>query len=148
MTYRSSKNFIGYPCAHRRYAHDGHCAWVHGYSRSFMVWFESETREPDTGFVMDFGKLKPIKEWLEDKFDHTLLLDDKDPLLPDFQELERKGACKLTVLPDVGMEGTAKYVFDYLDVWVEKATNGRVWVHSVECRENEKNSAIYIRGDK
>ena len=142
--YRSSKNFIGYPCAHRRWAHKGHCAFVHGYSRSFLVWFESNEREPNTGFVMDFGDLKEIKVWLEDKFDHTLLLDEEDPLLEDFQKLETQGACKLTVLPDVGMEGTAKYVFDHISKWVADKTSGRVWVHSVECRENEKNSAIYI----
>lgn len=143
--YRSSKNFIGYPCAHRRWAHNGHCAWVHGYSRSFLVWFESSEREENTGFVMDFGGLKPIKDWLSDKFDHTLLLDASDPLLGDFKILEEKGACKLTILPDVGMEGTAKYVYDYIDQWVREQTNNRVWVFSVECRENEKNSAIYTK---
>lgn len=146
--YRSSKNFIGYPCAHRRWAHEGHCAWVHGYSRSFMVWFESKERAEHTGFVMDFGDLKEIKVWLEDKFDHTLLLDEADPLLNEFKELEKKGACKLTILPDVGMEGTAKYVYDYLNEWVKAHTNERVWVYSVECRENEKNSAIYIGDGK
>jgi len=146
--YRSSKNFIGYPCAHRRWAHNGHCAWVHGYSRSFMVWFEANEREEHTGFVMDFGGLKEIKSWLDDKFDHTLLLDETDPLLDDFKALEEKGACKLTVLPDVGMEGTAKYVFNHISSWVKEKTNGRVWVHSVECRENEKNSSIYIGEEK
>ena len=139
----SSKTFIGYPCAHRRWAHKGHCALVHGYSRSFKVWFGAERLEADVGFVMDFGGLKPIKAWLEDKFDHTLLLDEADPLLPKFRELEELGACKLTVLPDVGMEGTAQYVFDYIDQWVKSETGGRVFVISVECRENEKNSAVY-----
>lgn len=146
--YRSSKNFIGFPCAHRRFSHDGHCALVHGYSRSFMVWFEATSLEEGTGFVMDFGKLKPVKKWLEDNFDHTLLLDSGDPLLPKFRELEALGACKLTILPDVGMEGTAKYVFDHIDQWVKTITEGRVSVYSVECRENEKNSAVYIGGNQ
>jgi len=96
---------------------------------------------------MDFGHLKGIKKWLESKFDHTLLLDEADPLLPVFELLQEKGACKLTILPDVGMEGTAKYVFDFIDRDIRAKTCGRVWVYSVECRENDKNSAIYIKSD-
>lgn len=96
---------------------------------------------------MDFGQLKPIAAWLEAHFDHTLLLDDDDPLMPEFKELERKGACKLVTFNNVGMEGSAKFVFDYVNRWVLAFTNGRVSVHSVECRENNKNSARFINGN-
>ena len=44
-TYRSSKTFRGFPCAHRKWRHDGHCAWVHGYSREFIVWFAAKERD-------------------------------------------------------------------------------------------------------
>lgn len=145
MTFRSSKAFKGYSCAHRRWAHKGHCALVHGYCRSFTVWFECEEREAYTGFVMDFGGLREVKAWLEEVFDHKLLLDSTDPLLESFRSLERKGACSLTILDDVGMEGTAKYVYEHIDAWVKQKTNQRVWVYSVECRENENNSAIFIK---
>jgi len=142
--FRSSKTFRNLPCAHRRYAHEGHCAWVHGYSREFTFWFGCHKLEEGTGFVMDFGDLKDVKAWLEDLFDHTLLLDKADPLLDEFIKLENKGACKLTVLEDVGMEGTAKFVFDHVSQVVRTKTNGRVFLLSVECRENDKNSAIYV----
>ncbi len=145
MTYRSSKTLVGYPCAHRRWRHDGHCAWLHGYSRSFTFWFESSERT-ENGFVMDFGRLKEVHAWLSEHFDHTTLIDADDPLLPDFRALESKGACKLVVFDDVGMEGTAKFVFDWVDPWVREKTNGRVWLVSVEVRENEKNSAIVTMG--
>lgn len=143
--FRSTKTFFGYPCAHRRWAHKGHCKLVHGYDRSFEVVFEASHLEEGTGFVMDFGGLKEVSEWLASKFDHTLLLDEADPLLPQFRNLESIGACKLVVLPDVGMEGSAKFVFDHVNEFVSKKTNGRVSVYSVECRENKKNSAIFIR---
>ncbi|MEM9301743.1 MAG: 6-carboxytetrahydropterin synthase [Pseudomonadota bacterium] len=143
MRYRSSKTFRGFPCAHRKWRHEGHCAWVHGYSREFIVWFEAEERD-ENGFVMDFGALDEVRDWLNDKFDHTLLIDADDPLLPEFRALEAKGAAKLTVFEDVGMEGTAKYVYDYLNPWVQKFTDGRVHVASIECRENEKNSGILL----
>ena len=49
------------------------------------------------------------------------------------------------VFDDVGMEGTARFVFDWIDAWVRKTTDDRVWVVSVEARENEKNSATVTR---
>ena len=139
----SSKTFRNFPCAHRRWKHEGHCALVHGYSRSFEVWFCAKERDVN-GFVMDFGALKPIKEWLEREYDHTLLLDEDDPLLEDFRDLQRKGAARVVAYEDVGMEGTAYRVLMHIDAWVQRETSGRVRVKSVECRENDKNSAIYI----
>ncbi|MEC8191254.1 MAG: 6-carboxytetrahydropterin synthase [Myxococcota bacterium] len=141
----SSKTFRNFPCAHRRFRHDGHCAWVHGYSRSFTLWFRTN-EVTDNGFVMDFGKLKPVKAWLEDTFDHTLLLDTGDPLIPQFRAIEEQGGCKLVVYDDVGMEGTCAYVKDWVDRWLEAETGGRVWLHSVEVRENDKNSARLTLG--
>ena len=72
-----------------------------------------------------------------------VLLDADDPLLSDFETLQAKGACRLVVYDDVGMEGTAQYVFEWVSAWVSEATAGRVQLEQVECRENDKNSAIY-----
>lgn len=144
--YRSSKTFSGFPCAQRKWRHQGHCKQIHGYSREFTIWFAASERD-DNGFVMDFGALDEVRQWLERRFDHTLLLDADDPLLPRLKELEAEGACRLTVLDDVSMEGSAKFVYDYLDPWVKQETGGRVWVISVECRENDKNSGIFIAPD-
>jgi 6-pyruvoyltetrahydropterin/6-carboxytetrahydropterin synthase len=146
MIVESSKTFRNLPCSHRRHRHDGHCAFIHGYSRSFTFWFRAKQLTVN-GFVMDFGDLKAVKSWLEDRFDHTMLLDADDPLIPEFKELESKGACKLVVYPDVGMEGTARYVMDWVGDWVQSETDGRVWLHSVEVRENDKNSARVTRTD-
>ena len=142
--YRSKKTFRGLPCAHRRWRHEGHCAHVHGYDRTVTIWFEAHHRD-ENGFVMDFGQLKPIKAWLEAHFDHTLLIDKDDPLTEIFQKLDALGACKLIRLDDVGMEGSARFIFDYVDGWIAEHTAGRVYVHSVEVAENHKNSAIYER---
>lgn len=144
VIFESSKTFRNFPCAHRRHRHDGHCAHVHGYSRSFTLWFRA-TERTDNGFVMDFGRLGVVAAWLEQHFDHTLLLDADDPLLPKFRELEEAGACKLVVYEDVGMEGTCEFVARWVDEWLEQF-DGRVWLHSVEVRENDKNSARLTRG--
>ena len=60
-----------------------------------------------------------------------------------FQKMHQKDLCKLVVLPNVGMEGSAKFIFEWVQKWLERETNDRVSLYSVECMENEKNSAIY-----
>ena len=52
-------------------------------------------------------------------------------------------ACRLVVYEDVGMEGSALFVYDWVSAWLVEATEGRVQLESVECRENDKNSATY-----
>lgn len=141
--YRSSKTFRGFSCAHRKWRHTGHCAHVHGYSREFTFWFEASTRD-ENGFVMEFGALKPLKAWLDEQFDHTLLLDIEDPLIPQFRDIEALGGARLNLLPDVSCEGTSHYVYQHASEWIRETTRGRVWIVSVECRENEHNSAIFI----
>ena len=144
MTMRSSKTYSNFPCAHRQWRHEGNCALVHGYSRSFTFWFECEQRDK-CGFVVDFGDLKWLKSWLEAKFDHTLLICDNDPLRGLFETLEARRACKLVLPPyGVGMEDTAQWLCEYADNELRARTKGRAWVYSVESRENDKNSAIYI----
>lgn len=93
---------------------------------------------------MEFGGLKPLKAWLDEQFDHTLLLDVDDPLIPQFRDIEARGGARLNLLPDVSCEGTSHFVYEHAAAWIREATQGRVWIVSVECRENEHNSAIFV----
>jgi 6-pyruvoyltetrahydropterin/6-carboxytetrahydropterin synthase len=141
--FQSSKRYDNYPCSHRQHRHDGNCALVHGYSRSFYFLFEAHTLD-ECGFVVDFGKLKWIKQYLDYLFDHTLLLCEDDPLLPKFRQLEEAGAAAIRLMPyGVGMEGTAQHLCEYVDARLREETKGRCWVSMVESRENDKNSAWY-----
>ena len=142
--YRSTKTYQYLPCAHRQWRDDGHCQYVHGYDRTVKIEFQCSSLD-DKHWVMDFGALKEVKAFLEDTFDHTLLINEDDPQLEYFREMDRMGLCQLRVLPNVGMEGSAKYIFEWVEAWLKKNTAGRVQVYSVECRENDKNSAIYFR---
>lgn len=140
--YTSTKRFIGYPCTHRQWKADSHCKYVHGYSREF--YFEFAANELSEEFwVMDFGGLKEVKKWLAHMFDHTFLIAQDDPYLENFQKMNEDGIIQLRVMPNPGMEGTAKFVYDHVNELIHKSTNGRVWVTKVEVRENEKNSAYF-----
>lgn len=141
--YRSTKSFWNLPCAHRQHLHPGHCKFVHGYSRSFHFVFESYQLD-SCGFVMDFSGLKEVKKWLEDNFDHTLLLNADDPLMDMFRAIEAQGGAKIVIVPTgVSMEGTAKWVYDTWAPIVREQSNGEVNLIQVEVRENDKNSGIY-----
>ncbi len=138
----STKRFSGFPCTHRQWRSDEHCKYVHGYSREFYFEFACSELSYE-GWVVDFGGLKDVKNWLDHMFDHTFLASDDDPFMTTFEELDRNGVIQLRKLPNVGMEGTAKFVFDKVDAMIRKMSNERAWVKYVEVRENEKNSAIY-----
>lgn len=141
--YTSTKRFTGYPCTHRQWKADSHCRFVHGYSREFYFEFACEELSPEF-WVMDFGGLKEVRKWLEEMFDHTFLIAEDDPYLEQFRQMDADGVIQLRVMPNPGMEGTAKYVFDKVNQMVKEQTKGRVWVTKVEVRENEKNSAFYV----
>ena len=76
-------------------------------------------------------------------FDHTMLINKDDPERELFEELHRREILDLRLMDNCGMEGSAKYAFEYANTWVKEQTNGRAWCVKVECRENDKNSASY-----
>ena len=120
-----------------------HCKFVHGYSREFYFEFEASSLTKEH-YVMDFGDLKDVKKWLEYQFDHTFLICADDPHLAEFQRLDEMDLIQLRILPNVSMEGTAKFVYEHVSKMVEKKTQGRVKIIKLEVRENEKNSALYL----
>ena len=53
-----------------------------------------------------FGiKLRTFKRWIDDKFDHTVILQADDPMVSVFRQLESKGHLKLQTFPLISSEG-------------------------------------------
>jgi 6-pyruvoyltetrahydropterin/6-carboxytetrahydropterin synthase len=146
--YRSTKTYDhteGLSCCFRQWrATHSHCRLVHGYALAFKFVFAAYELD-DRNWCFDFGGLKPVKAWLKDMFDHTMLVAEDDPELARFELLQREGLVDLRILPAVGCEATAKYVFDFVSNYVSEQTQGRVWLESTEVREHGGNSAIYSR---
>ncbi|MFV8752222.1 6-pyruvoyl trahydropterin synthase family protein [Nannocystaceae bacterium ST9] len=140
MRYRSTKYYSNFPCAHRLHSHSGHCKYVHGYSRSFKFYFEAHELDSHN-FVVDFSSLGELKSWLDEMYDHTLLICADDPEIAFFEQMNERGLCKLRVVPSVTMEGTAKLVFDFADDLIRRQTKGRAYLAKIEVHENDKNSA-------
>ena len=137
-----SKSFRGYPCSHRQWRHPGHCRFVHGYSRSFTLWFQA-TALDDCGFVVDFSSLKALEARLAAQFDHTFLVNEDDPLLPTWQQLHEQGALDLRVMANVGMEASAELVWAWANELLHNREAGRCCCWKAEARENENNAGCY-----
>ena len=137
-----SKKFTGFPCCHRQWKHDGHCRFVHGYSRSFVFWFMAKELDQHE-FVVDFSSLKPLEEKLRSNFDHTFLVNADDPLLPTWEKLHSEGALDLRVMKNVGMESTAQLVWQWANSFMIERDNGRACCFRAQAFENDSNSASY-----
>jgi 6-pyruvoyltetrahydropterin/6-carboxytetrahydropterin synthase len=146
MAYYSTKTYghqIGLSAVFRQpHADHSHCSLLHGYSLGFKFTFGASGLD-NKNWAVDFGGLKPLKQWLEDNFDHKVVLDINDPHLDKFKMLEDEGLAELVLLDGVGAEMFAKHAFDFADRLIKEATGGRCWVDSVECAEHGANSAIY-----
>ena len=140
--YTSTKTYRNLPCAHRQWKHDGHCAYIHGYSREYPFNFDAESMD-QPGWLVGFGDLKELEEYLVKMYDHTMLIAEDDPELTVFKELHQKGICDLRIVPDTSLEGSAKTALEKANQILSRITDGRARCFQVEARENDKNSAIY-----
>ena len=149
--FQSTKIFDGFSTVFRQWkAEETHCKYLHGYGVSFKVWFEGELDEKN--WVWDFGGMKRAKtqidgmspkEWMDHMFDHTLVVAEDDPFVESFQSMGVHGAAQVRVIPAVGAEKFAEFVFNKLNEFVKTETEDRVLVVRVEFMEHGKNSAIY-----
>ena len=146
--YRSTKTYDhneGLSCCFRQWRADhSHCRFIHGYALAFKFTFAA-SRLDERNWCVDFGGLKAVRAWLHETFDHTLLVAADDPQRATFEALARDGLAVLRILPAVGCEATAQYVFEAVDAMVVEQTGGRAWLESVEVSEHGGNSAIHMR---
>lgn len=146
MPYYSTKTYghnIGLSAVFRQpHADHSHCKYLHGYSLAFKFTFGCSELD-NKNWAVDFGGLKPLKQWLEDSFDHKVVLDENDPHLDDFKLLEEKGLAQLNIVDGVGAEKFAEHAWRFADKLIREATDDRCWCESAECSEHGANSAIY-----
>ncbi len=93
--------------------------------------------------MVDFSSLRPLRERLEEQFDHTFLVNHDDPLLNHWQELHALGALDLRVMANVGMEASAELVWGWANELLHTRDGGRSCCWRVEARENESNAACF-----
>ena len=147
MKFKSSKRFGPITTGHRQWRDKGHCSYVHGYGRYVRLTFEA-TELDERGWVMDFGDLRGVKNWIEDEWDHRTLIAADDPVIPELKILEEVGGINLNILPEgylPGIEESCRYLYDKLNPIIQRKTNNRVEITRVEIWETEKNQGEYVR---
>lgn len=152
-TYGSSKTYThaqGLSCCFRQWRAKSHCRFLHGYALEVKIEFIADVLD-ELNWVVDFGSMKPIKQWLEDMFDHKLLVAEDDPYKHMFQSMDYdEGVCEVRVVPAVGCEKFAEMIFDYVNKWLESYpgnVHGRVKLFMVEVKEHAGNSAAVCNRD-
>lgn len=123
-------------------ADHSHCSLLHGYSLAFTFTFGCDELD-NKNWAVDFGGLKPLKQWLEDSFDHKVVVDANDPKLDFLKSMESEGIAELTIMDGVGAEKFAEHAFNFADKLVRDMTDNRCYCVRAECAEHGANSAIY-----
>lgn len=162
MAYRSSKTYghdIGLSCCFRQWRAESHCRFLHGYALSVHLEFEADELDI-RNWVVDFGSLKSLKGWLQDTFDHKLLVAADDPAKAAMVALGNEwhnpmgderavkvGKCAdVLIVPATGCEAFAKMIYECGEVWLkDNGYSPRVRMHHVTVREHGANSATYER---
>jgi 6-pyruvoyltetrahydropterin/6-carboxytetrahydropterin synthase len=150
--FQSSKVFDGFSTVFRQHSAEGtHCRFVHGYGISFKIYFEGELDHRN--WVWDFGGMKRAKNkidgkspkaWMDYMFDHTLIVADDDPFKNAFIDMGNSGVAQIRIIPATGAEKFAEYIFNKVNEFVVKETEGRVKVIKVKFMEHGKNAAYYV----
>ena len=102
-----------------------HCNLIHGYALQFEFTFGGDELDA-SNWIVDFGGLKPLKEWLKYMFDHTYLVAENDPEMETIKMLQEKNLIDMRLVSHTGCERFAEMAFDKADEIVKELTNGRL----------------------
>lgn len=148
MKYISTKTYNQIaPLAYRQWKADSNCRLIHGYALSFHFEFEADTLDA-RNWILDFGSLRGLKEFIEEHFDHAFLLAQDDPHYETIKNLGNLGIAKITEVEKTGCEGIADYLYEYVNtIFLPSFGTGeasRVWCCKVQVRETDANMAMRI----
>ncbi len=124
---------------HRVVGHCGKCKHLHGHNYRFhFVCVANELDE--LGRVIDFGVIKEnLCMWIENNWDHRLMLWEKDPLLPTMMQIVPDDIITVPFNPTA--EQLAKYMVD--KVAPEQLLGTGVYLQSCTVEETAKCRATY-----
>lgn len=126
-------------------APETHCSQLHGYSLAFEFCFEGDELD-HRNWLIPFGDLKKLQNYLFDNFDHTVLVAHDDPLLSSFFDAEQAGMLRMIVVRHVGVEKFAEMVADWVMQNIlnsEDLRRRNVRLKYVQINEHDSNAARF-----
>lgn len=126
--------------AHRLMHHKGRCANIHGHNYVVRVTVDRifESIDEETGMVADFSEVRAILSRVFDPYDHSIILNEEDPIL---QKIEELGAFRVRSLPG---EPTAENMCRFFSQPVEQLLREKdLSLCILSIQETEGNSAEF-----
>ena len=123
----------GFEAAHRLQDHPGKCGVLHGHSYKVKLFVESESLD-DMGMVVDFSDLKKRLDCVIGGWDHSVILQEGDPLVHLLGTLNQR-VVTLSYPPTA--ENMARHIFNEL-------TFQGLRVVKVEVYETENNMSAVV----
>lgn len=124
---------------HRVVGHESKCRHLHGHN--YRIHFVCSASELDPlGRVIDFSEIRDrLCMWLEEHWDHRMMIWSEDPLLPELQRLVPGDLCVVPFNP------TAEQIAIHLVSVVGPEQLKGSGITLLECRveETRKCSAAY-----
>ncbi len=101
---------IDFCYGHRLLNYDGKCKYLHGHNGRAIIAIEAPKLD-DRGMVLDFSDIKRVvSQWIDDNFDHRMLLHREDPAVPILREM---GEPLYLFDENPTAENIAKHIFDF-----------------------------------
>lgn len=148
----TATRFHDFSAGHRVLGHEGACKLLHGhnYRIHFTVapWRSPKGGHKDhldtVGRVLDFSVINTrLCEWLEENWDHRLLLNQDDPLRGILSKYPSAGVVLVPFNPTA--ENMAIHLVE--EVGPRELAGTRCELISVTVEETRKCSATYSKGD-
>jgi len=122
----TASRYHDFSAGHRVVGHESKCRLLHGHN--YRVTFDCAGDLDQVGRVLDFGVIKTLLcQWLEEHWDHRLLLWAGDPLLPSLRVVSPES---IVVVP---FNPTAENMAEYLLKTVAPVQLAETGVALVRC---------------
>lgn len=109
MMWKTTK-IIEFSYGHRLLDYNGACKYPHGHNGKVEIVCANDNLD-NCGMVVDFGKIKTlIKGFIDENWDHAMLLRKDDPLLASMRQRKEK---VFIFDSNPTAEVMAKYLFDF-----------------------------------
>lgn len=136
-----SKIYSDVPFAHRQHRHGGHCARIHGHNWKFKLTFACDHCDTN-GFVVDFGALKYIKQWIAEHLDHACVLAVDDPLKDRIVQSVPE-VYQIYEVSNASCEGISTHLWGVFSELLYEHEGDRVWISQMELWEDSKNTTCF-----
>lgn len=137
-----------FSCGHRVAGHESKCAHLHGHNYRVHFTCEATANTLDSvGRVVDFSALKSLGNWLEESWDHRMLVWEKDSTMRELsRSAEQTGTTRIlrASIVWVPFNPTAENMAQYLvEVVGPQVLPSDILLTSVRIEETRKCSATY-----